>query len=711
MASPSSNASRTPDTGGVAASSAPGTASNSRPAVDVTAVTTRDDFLLELGESLGGQAAVRPVESTGEALEHVSSVRRGQVLVIDSRDIADVRAEVERANAQAAHAVVLVFADPEKEKEVSAAVKGTNVLAVLSLPVDKRRTSAVFENALSEATTRKPASATERTGASVNIEPFQSRTSASGGDGEPEPNRKPLFLIAAVVAAVAVAGGAYMIFGRSGAQAPAPGHAKAAAAPAAASPPATPADDATLAPQPAVETSLIHGKVDELLERARQAMRDRHYSEPAGDNALLYYRSAAAADPTNGEAVDGLQRVAGVLAVRIEDAMNGNRLDEAGMALANLKQAAPTDSRIGSYELRLVSAQISKALADGNLDRAAALVRVAQQTPAIPPDQVAKWRAEITRRQEDAKVVKMAALISDRIRDGRLVEPADDSAKLYLQQLRDAAPTNAVTQRVARDLNSAYLRKAREAAVANHTQESDRWIAEARAGGVSASDLQSFQKEVVSARQKAQSAESDRLAQGARDRIRDGRLTDPAQDSAAGFISQIQSTDPANPALAPLSHDLAAKLIERARAEAQAGKQPLVDADLAQAKRFGADPKDILAVQQIAASPKSGTGTPRTAGGIDTASLAASLKRTRYTAPEYPSKALSQKISGAVTVEYTVDGNGDTRDARVIESTPPGIFDRAALSAVKHWHYNPVLVNGTAVEIPVRTAIRFELPN
>jgi len=31
--------------------------------VDVTAITTRDDFLLELGEALGGQASVRPVDS------------------------------------------------------------------------------------------------------------------------------------------------------------------------------------------------------------------------------------------------------------------------------------------------------------------------------------------------------------------------------------------------------------------------------------------------------------------------------------------------------------------------------------------------------------------------------------------------------------------------------------------------------------------------
>src|SRR5579871_2522231 len=45
-----------------AASAASGSVS-SRPAVDITAVTTRDDFLLELGQTLDGQAAVRPVDT------------------------------------------------------------------------------------------------------------------------------------------------------------------------------------------------------------------------------------------------------------------------------------------------------------------------------------------------------------------------------------------------------------------------------------------------------------------------------------------------------------------------------------------------------------------------------------------------------------------------------------------------------------------------
>jgi protein TonB len=63
-----------------------------------------------------------------------------------------------------------------------------------------------------------------------------------------------------------------------------------------------------------------------------------------------------------------------------------------------------------------------------------------------------------------------------------------------------------------------------------------------------------------------------------------------------------------------------------------------------------------------------------------------------------------------VTLEFTVTTTGELRDVHVVEATPPGVFDLAAVSAVRRWRYAPMLVNGTAVEVPVRTRMRFELP-
>jgi protein TonB len=706
VASPASNASRPLE--GSAASASGAAASSNRPSVDITAVTTRDDFLLELGEALGGQASVRPVDSVNAALEHLQNTKRGQVLVFDTRDIASIREEVELAHTQAPHAVMLVFATSDAEKQVGTAVKGSTVFAVLPIPIDKRKTSAILEGVITDAIARKGA----RASAPVTVEPFQSGSESSVAPSGPSSgSSSKLVGLVGVVVAVAIVGGLFVLFSKSK-----PTQTSVAAQSRHASveiEQATGVDDATLAPKPAADIVLVKGSMDELLEKARGAMRERRYTEPTGDNALVYYRSAQAVDGASAEALDGLQRIASVLASRFEDALSAGRLDEAAGSLANFKAASPRDLRLPSLELKLATAQINKALADGNVDKAAALVRQAQQSTSISPDQLNRWRTDITRRQEDAKLQRLANLVSDRIRDGKLVDPAEDSAQTYVQQLREAAPTNATTQRAQRDLNSAYLRKAREAALNRSQADEDRWLGEAKAGGVSASDLASFQRDLVASRQKAAAAETERVSQLARDRIREGKLTDPAQDSAAFYVGQLQTSDPSNAAVAPLSKDLSGKLLDRARSMArEPSKAALVEADLTQAKRWGADARDITAVQQLQSSARSASAsaTRSAAPATNVQSLASQLKRTRYVAPEYPAGALSSKLSGVVTIEFTVGTNGEPRDVRVTDASPPGVFDKSATGAVRRWRYDPVIVNNVPVEIPVRTAIRFELP-
>ena len=72
---------------------------------------------------------------------------------------------------------------------------------------------------------------------------------------------------------------------------------------------------------------------------------------------------------------------------------------------------------------------------------------------------------------------------------------------------------------------------------------------------------------------------------------------------------------------------------------------------------------------------------------------------------------MAQHIAGSVTLEYTVDTHGEPRDIHVVEATPPGVFDQAAVVAVRRWRYAPMVVDGAAVDVPgVKTRLRFELP-
>jgi len=703
VASAVSRSSRSP--AAATPASAAGAAPAAQPSVDVTAITSRDDFLLELGQALAGQASIRPVDSVAAALESLASpARRGQALIIDALHVNEVRPAVDTVQGRAPHAVILVFVAAALERQVAAAVKGSKVFAVLpSSPVDVRKTHAVFAGVIEEAAARRAPAAPAATPApAADFELESTRSAAalkvagmSGGKGR-------LVLIAGALAAVAaLAAGAWFFAGSNRA---APVEAPAVQPPGtpAATPAAAPAEapEAVLPPTPSADLSIVHGKVDELLEKARLAIRERRYTEPAGDNALLYYRSAVAADAANGEARDGLQRVAGVLAGRFDESLNAGRLEEAAQNLANFKAAVPDDQRVAQLGARLANTQIGKAVADGNLERAAALFKQAQQAGVLPAEQLAKWKSELARHQDDVRAQHLAGLVEERVHDGRLVDPADDSARYYLRQLLSAYPSNSNTARAQHALASAYMRKARDAGIARNGAEQERWLNEARAAGVSAADISAFQHDLAGAQAKAAHAEGDRLAQLARERLRDGRLTDPAQDSAAYYLTQLQSADPENTGLATASRDLAKLLLDRARASLQAGKS--VDQDLAQARRFGAEPKDIQAVQQLAAG--------KAGANVDPATLTASLKPVKSVPPEYPQSALAKGVSGSVLLSFTVDVKGNTSDVQVLQSTPTGVFDHAAVNAVRRWKYAPVIVNGAAVEVPARTLVRFELP-
>lgn len=78
--------------------------------------------------------------------------------------------------------------------------------------------------------------------------------------------------------------------------------------------------------------------------------------------------------------------------------------------------------------------------------------------------------------------------------------------------------------------------------------------------------------------------------------------------------------------------------------------------------------------------------------------------------PQYPRRALSRGIEGYVIVEFTVTKNGRTRDIRVVEAKPQGVFDRAAVQAAAKFKYKPRVVDGQAIEVPgVQNQITFKI--
>src|SRR5581483_6690404 len=180
--------------------------------------------------------------------------------------------------------------------------------------IDKRKAAAVIEGAVADAIARRPAGSgsgktslyAQSASSSITVEAAQTGGDFGGPAGSDASNKKPMMMIGVGIAAVVVASAGFWFFMRSPSSPTAPTAADGKKASVSISADAANTDDNVVAEKaPVVDMPLVNGTVDELLEKARLAMRERRYTEPNGDNALLYYRSAVKADPSNGEAGDG----------------------------------------------------------------------------------------------------------------------------------------------------------------------------------------------------------------------------------------------------------------------------------------------------------------------------------------------------------------------------------------------------------------------
>jgi protein TonB len=85
---------------------------------------------------------------------------------------------------------------------------------------------------------------------------------------------------------------------------------------------------------------------------------------------------------------------------------------------------------------------------------------------------------------------------------------------------------------------------------------------------------------------------------------------------------------------------------------------------------------------------------------------AAKPKAIERPGPAYPTLAEAAGIEGKVRLRFDVRGDGGVANARVLESTPPLIFDAVALYAVSEWKYEP----GAPAEAQ-QVVLRFDLPD
>lgn len=89
--------------------------------------------------------------------------------------------------------------------------------------------------------------------------------------------------------------------------------------------------------------------------------------------------------------------------------------------------------------------------------------------------------------------------------------------------------------------------------------------------------------------------------------------------------------------------------------------------------------------------------------------LVEELQPTVRIKPEYPRAAMNAGQQGFVVLDIAVGSDGGVLEAKVTDSSPPGVFDDAAIKAAMKGRFRPQMVDGKPVATTGRYTIKFAI--
>ena len=376
------------------------------PRVEIIALTDDDALLEQIGQALDGEATFRHVESVDAAREFIRPLRPC-LLLLDARGQQALSETVASVQSPDGTCVVVVLAPPDESASVARSLKGSATFAILSIPFERGPTIAVLDGAREEALARlslaaqpmvEPATAEPASTSTPTPTPAPVRALDRHGSDVRRPRT------AAISTAKPVHGGKWRTWGSilagvvlvacavAWVMLRAPNTDDHAAATATA---VRKVAEPVAAPQTTDAADVESGTSEDLLDRARAALKERHYTAPEDENALALFRAVLAQDPDNDEAREGLLRIGGLLDERLQAEFAQRRLNEAAATLTQLNLIRPGDPALARLDAKLAEAQAAAAAA-----------------------------AEVSRRRAAVRAEQLAQLASTRPRDGKLVDPA-----------------------------------------------------------------------------------------------------------------------------------------------------------------------------------------------------------------------------------------------------------------------------------------------
>ncbi len=84
-------------------------------------------------------------------------------------------------------------------------------------------------------------------------------------------------------------------------------------------------------------------------------------------------------------------------------------------------------------------------------------------------------------------------------------------------------------------------------------------------------------------------------------------------------------------------------------------------------------------------------------------------KPTYQASVVYPPRARAQGIEGYVDFSVLIGVTGQIEQIEILESSPKGVFDEAAMQGIQQWRFEPAMYKDQAVRAWAKQRIRFDL--
>ena len=320
-----------------------------------------------------------------------------------------------------------------------------------------------------------------------------------------------------------------------------------------------------------------------------------------------------------------------------------------------------------------------------------------RQLPAVDGAQAGENALELYARvlardpgNEEARdgMRRLFAVASARIKFDLAAGRFDDASRLLAAfQGKDIAERELAALKS--DLAAARPRwlaaQARAAIASGDTEAADRFTAQLAATGADHTALNDLQQSLQARQTEARLVA---LARRVHVAVVAGALQGPAPDSAEALVLEMQQIDHAHALTNGAQQELQAALAERSRSQQEAA-----------AARAAAAPAPV-ATPEPSPTPAAQAPAPAQEQYVAARSLAP-------LAVSYPQRALEAGQQGYVIVEFMLATDGHAGNARVVESSPPAVFDAAALQAVRRGRFDTSALGNPAKPRLARLRISF----